>query len=247
MNKTYALIISLVAGMSTLIGYLFIYIKGDKDKLISKCLGFASGVMITLSITDLLPSSINNLSINCSCIKTIIYSFIMFWFGFFSAYFISKIVKESDNKLYKAGIITMIGILLHNLPEGIATFVLSTIDLKLGILLAVAIILHNIPEGISIAIPIYYSTNSKRKAFFYTLLSGIAEPIGGILALLLLYKYINTFIIGLLFSFIAGLMIYIGYFELLKISFKYKNKKSIILYFILGIILILAVELLLKI
>lgn len=247
MNKTYALIISLIAGMSTLLGYLFIYIKGDKNKIISKCLGFASGVMISISIIDLLPSSITNLNITNKYIISISYSFILFWIGFLLAHFISKLVKDNDNKLYKTGLITMIGIMLHNIPEGIATFILSAIDLKLGILLAIAIILHNIPEGISISIPIYYSTNSKRKAFIYTFISGISEPIGGFLALLFLYKYINTFVMGLLFSFIAGLMIYIGYFELLKISINYKDKKNILLYFTLGTILIIITEILLKI
>ena len=141
----------------------------------------------------------------------------------------------------------MLGIMLHNIPEGIATFVLSTIDLKLGILLSVAIILHNIPEGISIGIPIYYSTKSKFKAFIYTLVSAVSEPFGGLIAWVFLYKYINTNIIGILYSLIAGLMIYIGYFELIKTSVQYKDRKNTLLYLLIGTFFIIIVEILLKV
>ena len=179
-----------------------------------------------LSVIDLLPSSIENLCKENSYFKTIIFSFLCFWIGFFGCHFISKLMHNESSKLYKTGIISMLGIVLHNIPEGIATFVLSAIDLKLGLFLAIAIILHNVPEGIGIAIPIFYSTNSKKNAFLYTFISGISEPLGGLFALLFLYKYINNSIIGFLFSFIAGLMIYIGYFELLKTSRYYDNKKN---------------------
>ncbi len=243
MNKLYGIIISVVAGFSTLIGYFFIYVKGDKNKIIEKSLSFAGGVMITLSIIDLLPTGLSNLNTRFNYLISIILSFIFFFVGFFICHLISK-YTHSDNKLYKTGLITMIGIIIHNIPEGIATFILSAIDIKLGILLAIAIILHNIPEGISISIPIYYSTKSKKKAFIYTLISGMSEPIGGILALLFLYKYINNTIIGILFSIIAGLMIYIGYFELLKTS--NKNKKNTILYSLMGMLLIIIIEVLLK-
>lgn len=246
MNKIYGIIISLIAGLSTLIGYLFIYIKGDKNKIISRCLSFAGGVMIMLSVIDLLPSSIENLYKENSYFKTIIFSFLCFWIGFFGCHFISKLMHNESSKLYKTGIISMLGIVLHNIPEGIATFVLSAIDLKLGLFLAIAIILHNVPEGIGIAIPIFYSTNSKKNAFLYTFISGISEPLGGLFALLFLYKYINNSIIGFLFSFIAGLMIYIGYFELLKTSRYYDNKKNTFLYSFIGMIFIIIVEVILK-
>lgn len=246
MNIVYGLLVSLIAGVSTLIGYLFIYIKGDSKKIIVNSLSFAGGVMISLSLIDLLPTGLNNLNNTFNYTLSIIISLIFFFIGFFISYFISTLVKEDNSKLYKTGLIAAIGIVLHNIPEGIAVFTVSAFDLKLGILLAVAIILHNIPEGISVSIPIYHSTKSKKKAFLYTFISGISEPIGALLAYMFLYKYINNSIIGILFSFIAGLMIYIGYFELLKTSFYYNNKKNTIMYSIVGIIFIIFVELLLK-
>ena len=243
MNKYNGIIISLIAGLSTLFGYFSIYIKGNKEKIIGTSLSFSGGVMIMLSLIDLLPSSIDNFCENNNLITSILYSFIFFIFG----YIISKIFNtkiKTKNELYDVGLSTMIGIIIHNIPEGIVTYILSTINLKLGILFSIAIILHNIPEGIGISIPIYYSTRSKKKSFLYTLLSGISEPIGALLSMIFLYKYVNNFILGILLSIISGLMIYIGFNELIQTSKKYtKNNKNIYL----GMIFILIVEILLKI
>lgn len=244
MNKYYGLIISFIAGISTLIGYFFIYIKGDKEKIISYSLSFSGGVMITLSLVDLIPSSIKDLSMNNGIIKSILICIVYFVIGFLVCIFIEKQFKKINN-LYKTGLLSMIGIILHNIPEGIATYVLSTINLKLGIMLSIAIVLHNIPEGICIAIPIYYSTNNKIKTFSYTFISGISEFIGALLSMLILYKYINNTMIGILFSIIAGIMIYIGYYELIKTAKKYNNSFSKF-YSLFGSIFILIVEILLK-
>lgn len=130
----------------------------------------------------------------------------------------------------------MLAIILHNIPEGIVTFLSSQSNVKLGISLTIAIALHNIPEGISIATPIYYSTNSRFKAFLYTLISGISEPIGALIAYVFLSKYIgsNINIMGLILPVIAGIMTHISLFELLPTSFKYKEHKNTILFFIIG-------------
>ncbi len=242
MNKYYGLILSSIAGLSTLIGYFFIYVKGSREKIISIALSFAGGAMITLSIIDLLPSSIENLIINNSYKLSIFCVLLFFFIGFFTSHLLEKLLNKYEG-LYKTGIISMIAIIIHNIPEGIATYVLGSIDLKLGIILTVAIILHNIPEGIGISIPIYYSTYDKKKAFIYTLISGISEPVGALLSMMFLNKYIDTNTIGILFSFISGLMIYIGYNEMIKIS-----KKDFIsnVYLLLGSLIILIVEILLK-
>ena len=112
-----------------------------------------------------------------------------------------------DNKgLYKVGIISMLAIILHNIPEGIATYMASNTDIKVGISLTLAIALHNIPEGISISIPIYYSTKNRLKAIGYTMISALSEPFGAIITYLFLQKYINNTIMGFLFAVIAGII-----------------------------------------
>lgn len=240
MNKYYGIIVSSIAGISTLVGYLFIYIKADKNKVISKSLSFASGVMLTLSLVDLIPTSINYLKMDN---RSLLYAVLFFFVGIILCLIINNKIKEND-VLYKTGILSMIGIMIHNIPEGIVTYILSTVDMKVGLIFAIAIILHNIPEGISISVPIYYSKKSKKKAFLYTMISGLSEPLGALLSMIFLYKYISNFLIAILFSLIAGLMSYISIFELMKTSFKYDKNKIYILY---GSFFILIVEILLKI
>ena len=240
MNKYYGIIVSSIAGISTLVGYLFIYIKADKNKVISKSLSFASGVMLTLSFVDLIPTSINYLKMDN---RSLLYAVLFFFVGIILCLIINTKIKDND-VLYKTGILSMIGIMIHNIPEGIVTYILSTVDMKVGLIFAIAIILHNIPEGISISVPIYYSNKSKKNAFLYTMISGLSEPLGALLSMIFLYKYISNFLIAILFSLIAGLMSYISIFELMKTSFKYDKNKIYILY---GSFFILIVEILLKI
>ena len=170
-TNMYAFLLSSIAGFSTLIGFLFIFIKKDRDNVISKSLGFASGVMLTISVIDLVPNSFLLIIKQYNLIYTLFLILMAFLMGvIISGVIDRKVEKKSKNglKLYKLGIITMLVIMMHNIPEGIATFITTTNNIKLGVILTVAIALHNIPEGISISIPIYYSTNSKLKAFIYT-------------------------------------------------------------------------------
>ena len=133
----------------------------------------------------------------------------------------------------------MITILLHNIPEGIATFLISNINIKIGINIAIAIAMHNIPEGISIAIPIYYSTKSKKKAFYYTLIAALAEPLGALLSHIFLKNIINNIILGILFSLIGGIMLEISLKVLLPNTKKYNEKSRTIIFFIIGILFML--------
>lgn len=241
MNNIYPFILPIMAGLSTLIGTLPIFIKfKNKDKIVMNSLAFAAGVMITVSLTDLLPEAFNELNNIFKIVPNILFCLIFFVIGIICSMTIDALLPENNsknNKLYKIGIISMLAIILHNIPEGIATFMATTSNIKLGIALTLAIAFHNIPEGISISVPIYYSSNSKKKAFNYTFISAISEPFGAFLAYLFLSKYINNFILGILFAFIAGIMIHISIYELIPGSLKYHDKKQTIKYFILGCIL----------
>ena len=124
--------------------------------------------------------------------------------------------------------------MLHNIPEGITTFISSHHDLSLGITLSIGIALHNIPEGISIAIPIYYATKNKKKAIFLTFISGFSELLGAILAYLFLAPYITSFSLGIILSVTAGIMIHISCFELLPTAWKYASPIRIIIAFLFG-------------
>ena len=133
----------------------------------------------------------------------------------------------------------MIAIILHNIPEGIVTFIVSSKDISLGIPLTLAIAMHNIPEGISISVPIYYSTNNKKKAILYTGISAISEPFGALLAYLFLRNVMNDLILGILFSIIAGIMLQISFCELLPTARRYNNSKRLYIFFLIGVLFML--------
>ena len=235
-SNMYAFLLSSIAGFSTLIGFLFIFIKKDRESIISKSLGFASGVMLTISIIDLIPNSFLLIIRQYNLIYTLFLIITAFLVGIIVSSIIDKKVeKKSKNglKLYKLGIITMMVIMMHNIPEGIATFITTTNNAKLGVILTIAIALHNIPEGISISIPIYYSTNSKLKSFIYTFISGMSEPLGAIISYLFLSRFVNDIMLGFIYSIIAGMMINISINELYKEAYYY-NKRNTIIYFIIG-------------
>ena len=241
MNFTlFSFLLTTIAGLSTVIGSIVIFLnKNNSKNIIVSSLAFASSVMLLVSITDLIPESVNMLS-NFKTIPLILIILIGLNIGIILSFYIEKYTpKNNNNNLYKVGIISMVAIIMHNIPEGMATFMASNTNISLGISLTIAIALHNIPEGISISVPIYYSTNSKLKAILYTFISGLSELLGAIITYLFLRPFINDFIMGILFSIIAGIMIFISLTELLPTSLSYNNKKITIKYFILGIIFIL--------
>lgn len=236
-NILYGFILTIMAGLSTMIGTFLVFIKNNKNILLSS-LSFAAGVMMTISITDLIPESFNLLKNVFPLFPTILYIMIFFVIGVIISMLIDKYIKIDNNignkGLYRVGIISMLAIIMHNVPEGIATFMATNKDASLGVSIAIAIALHNIPEGISISIPIYYSTKSRGKALLYTFISGISEPFGALIAFLFLSRFVNDMIMGFLFSLIAGIMIQISIYELIPTSLSYNNKKRSLTFFLIG-------------
>ena len=170
MNTVIPMLVSTIAGLSTLIGATTIFFKVDKskyNKFITFCLAFSIAIMIGISIFDLIPESFFQYFSVYGMSKSIILLIVAFLISYIFITVLSMIIKKETKKedLYRLGILNMIVLIFHNMPEGIATFLSSYQDLSLGIKLAIAIMLHNIPEGISIAVPIYYSTRNKKLAF----------------------------------------------------------------------------------
>lgn len=236
-NISFAFILTIIAGLSTMLGTIFI-LKKKNENIIVASLAFAAGVMFTVSLTDLIPESYNLLINIFPKFPAIIYMLIFVVSGILFSIFIDKYIP-TDNNLYRVGVFAMLAIIIHNIPEGIATFMATNTNIMLGISLTIAIALHNIPEGISISIPIYYATNSKFKAIFYTFISAVSEPFGALLTYLFLSNYINDRIMGFLFGIIAGIMIHISMYELLPTSKNYNKLKLTYLFFILGVLLMI--------
>jgi ZIP family zinc transporter len=129
--------------------------------------------------------------------------------------------EEHKSKLMRMGLFTALALAIHNFPEGLATFMAALRDPIMGISIAVAIAIHNIPEGIAVAVPVFYATGSKKKAFKLSLLSGFAEPLGALAGFLLLYRFLSDTMFGFVFAFVAGIMVYISLDELLPAAKEY--------------------------
>ena len=163
--------------------------------------------------------------------------------GIVMAYFTGKYIQDNnsikgDKTLFKLVFMSMLAIMMHNIPEGIVTFVATNAEVKLGIYLAIAIAMHNIPEGISIALPIYYGTKNKFLTFIYTFIASLSELLGALIAFIFLPPRINNLFMGIIFSVISGLMLQISLFELLPNALKEKNKILSLLFFVIGVIFI---------
>ena len=219
-----------------MLGTIIIFLKFKNiNKVIISSLSFASGVMLSISIFDLLPESLKLFKLNYNLFLSILLFLIFFILGSLLILFINKKVPNNDN-LYKVGIISLIGVMLHNIPEGILTFVTSSVNKKLGFEIFLAITMHNIPEGIAISIPIYYSTKSKIKALILCFISALSEVLGAFLTYIFLYSYINDILIAILLSIVCGIMSYISIFELIPEALNYKNKKLFIIFFLIGML-----------
>lgn len=249
MNRTtLSFLTTTLAGFSTLLGIIPCYLKKQKKETIIGCsLAFSSGVMLSISLLSLIPEAIALITETTPLFPGFIITFIGIVIGvIFSSTIDQKIEKNfSTNQLYKLGIISIIVLMLHNIPEGITTFISTTANKSLGITLSLAIALHNIPEGISIAVPIYYATKNRKKAILYTFIAGFSELLGAILAYLFLARYINTTLLSIILSITAGIMIHISVYELLPNSMKYKKKKLTINAFLLGFLVMIICDILL--
>lgn len=238
-------ILTTLAGLSTMLGAVLIFYKNEKEEnLVSKSLAFAAGVMITVSLTDLFPEGQHLLLKVFYPIPVVFISLIFLIVGILLSmmiehYFPEKKNANTSHKLYRVGIISALAIVCHNIPEGIATFMTSTHNITLGISLTIAIALHNIPEGISISVPIFYASKSRKKALFYTFISGISELFGAIIAYLFLQNFMTDSTMGMLYCMIAGIMIHISFQELLPTSFQYNKLLSSISFFLLGVLVML--------
>jgi ZIP family zinc transporter len=144
-------------------------------------------------------------------------------------------------RLLRVGLFTALAIAIHNFPEGLATFLSALEDPALGLAIALAIALHNIPEGVSVSVPIYYATGDRRKAFVYSLLSGLCEPLGAVIAYLVLLTLVAgdmsafpSHVVGMMFTVVAGIMVYISVDELLPTSCAYGKRHDSLLGFIGG-------------
>lgn len=254
---TIALILTLLAGMSTVVGgFMTFFVKRNNLKALSVGLGFSAGVMVYISLTEIMNSAKIMLDSSFGDNVSRGITFISFFLGILIAilidYFIpdhieSDLLEEQkpeqsccrhNHRIKRAGVITAIAIAVHNFPEGLATFLVSSQDLSLGVPVAIAIAIHNIPEGIAVALPIYHASGKKRQAIWYSFMSGISEPIGGLLGILLLKTFMPQWCVGAMFAAVAGIMVYISFDTLLPMAREYGENHHVITGIVAGMFVI---------
>ena len=142
--------------------------------------------------------------------------------------------QQMNQRLLKAGIFTAVGITIHNFPEGIATFAGALQDPSLGIAIAFAIAVHNIPEGLAVSIPVFSATRSRKKAFLYSAIPGLAEPAGAALCALILYPFLSEQVLAYALAVVAGIMVFISLDELVPVSRAYGEEHLSIVGIIAG-------------
>lgn len=240
-NVILAFLLTLFAGLATGIGgALSLFTKKTNTKFLSVSLGFSAGVMIYVSFIELFPEAKNALVSELGERNGSWATVGAFFLGILLIAIIDKLIPETENpheihtveemdgqsehhksNLMRMGLFTAFAIAIHNFPEGIATFMAAIKDPTVGVSIAIAIAIHNIPEGISVAVPVFYATGSRKKAFGLSLLSGLAEPLGAIVGYLLLRPFLNDIIYGIVFAAVAGIMVYISLDELLPSAREY--------------------------
>lgn len=156
--------------------------------------------------------------------------------------------KDEDleqKKLVKMGLSTALAIAIHNFPEGLATFVAALEDPSVGAVLAIAIGIHNIPEGLCVALPIYYATGNRWKAFGWGCLSGLSEPVAALLGWAVLASTMSVEVYAVLFGLVSGMMVIIAMKELIPTAHRYDPEDTVVTYSIIGGMVIIALSLVL--
>ena len=263
-NVLFAFGLTLFAGLCTGIGSAIIfYAKKTNTKFLSISLGFSAGVMIYVSMVEIFFEAKTSLTAKLGLKAGSWLTVAAFFGGMLLIALIDKFIPSGENphemhkvedikdnnnastaKLLRIGLVTALAIGIHNFPEGIATFISAMQEPSVAIPIAVAIAIHNIPEGISVSVPVYYATGSKRKAFLYSFLSGLSEPIGALVGYLILMPIMNDLVFGIIFAAVAGIMVFISLDELLPSAQEY-GEHHLSIYGLVAGMVVMAVSLLL--
>ena len=219
------LFLSLIAGLATGLGGLIATIRRPDKRFFGFLMGFASGVMITLSFVDLIGETIRHKGILIAVLGFFIGSVLMFLLDIIlpHIHFAHKKEKGIINiGMYNIGLLIAIGIFIHNIPEGIVIGAGYVHLPAFGIMIAIAIGLHNIPEGIATVLPIFCSGITRKKAVKIAFLTGLAEPIGAIIAALFLVRF--TSLVPMALAMAGGVMVYITLDELIPCAYTHGDK-----------------------
>lgn len=243
MNVAYALGLSFLAGISTILGGLFYSrFQAFNVRLFSFFLGLSAGAMISISLFDLLPTAVKGLSITLTIGLMLLGVLVAILVDLAAPDHLTipnnSNCSDKEKKMMSTGIAVAIGMIIHNIPEGMAVFMASLHDIRFGAVIALATAIHNIPEGIAVAAPILCATKNKNLAIGYTVIAGLAEPFGAVVAFLILRPYLSESVLSGSFAIVAGIMLFISIDELLPWCFRDKQYTQAIAGIMTGIVVL---------
>ncbi|HPW68516.1 MAG: zinc transporter ZupT [Deltaproteobacteria bacterium] len=227
-----ALLITTLAGLSTAIGsVLGLYSRRPSTAFIGFSLGFSAGVMVLVAFGELLPTAVAVPALGFAGAYSAFFAGMMTYFLIDLA-IPHEYIGQHDHSLAvpgnagthslegleRTGLLVMLGITIHNFPEGMATFIAAMEDLRVGVALGIAIAIHNIPEGLAISAPVYLASGSRKKAFLWSFFSGISEIAGALLAAALLAPFLSETVMGIALGCVAGIMVAISLDELIPVA-----------------------------
>ena len=242
-NIWVAFLLTLFAGLSTGIGgAIAFFAKRTNTRFLAAALGFSAGVMIYVSFVEILPKAFESLEGVLDGDMAALAGVLGFFGGMLVIGVIDRLVPSFENphelhaveelrdekrkaidrkSLHRMGIMSALAIAIHNFPEGLVTFMAAMKDPALGVTIAIAIAIHNIPEGIAVSVPLYYATGSRKKAFWYSFLTGLAEPVGAVVGFFILRALMGDAVFGIVFASVAGIMVFISLDQLLPTAERY--------------------------
>jgi ZIP family zinc transporter len=248
--------LTVVAGLSTGIGSIMAFFtKQTNSKFLSAALGFSAGVMIYVSFMEMMPEAKENLTGYFGERSGTLYLLLAFFGGMGFIHLIDFLIPEDENPhemrdpgeldkkqsgLKRTGLLVALSIGIHNFPEGIATFTSALNSLEIALPITFAIAIHNIPEGIAVSVPIYQATGDKKKAFWLSFLSGMAEPVGALAGFLILMPFWTPPVHGLILAAVSGIMVFISMDELLPGAQKYGEHHLAVAGLVAGMIVMAA-------
>lgn len=244
-----ALTVTALAGLSTGLGGLLALLRRPTERLMALSMGFAAGVMLTVSLADMLPGSVRYYLAALSPFAAGAAAASLLAMGMLIAALLERCLPEETAwagrldagraRALRSAMVTGLALLLHNLPEGILTLFAGVADPRTGLRMALAIALHNLPEGIAVAVPLYYAAQSRGRAAAAAFASGLAEPLGAVLAWAFLHPYLTDGFLNGLMVLIAGVMSWVSVAELLPSGFAFGKKLSTALGFGLGVLVMI--------
>jgi ZIP family zinc transporter len=236
-------------------GFIGLFFGKRTDKTISRVLTFASGIMVSIALFNLMPEAYEISGAIVTAMGVLLGVLVVFLLNYYidkktqnakqkvvihstleSLHHQEKLIKAKTNKqgLLRAGIIMLVAIALHNIPEGMAIGASGVVSINLSFTLAILLAVHNIPEGMAIAVPLSASGIGKVKITLLVLAAGATTILGGVLGAFV--GSLGGLSTALSLSFAAGAMLYVTFCEILPQSTIMEQGKVPALFSIFGIL-----------